>query len=81
MGWWVAFGRSVTCHRAGCLPLPCPEGADELDAKLGGAMVKLFDQHAWAAHLPDLGGCKELPLLTKIAGGVQAWTGDSPRVA
>ena len=36
-------------------------------------MFALCAAHEWRAHLPDL-GATALPLLSRLAGGVTAWT-------
>ena len=41
-------------------------------------MFAMFEQHEWRAHLPDLGATKQLPLLSRLAGGVNAWAKAEP---
>jgi len=36
-------------------------------------LLALFEAHEWRAHLPGLGATKLLPLLSRPAGGVNAW--------
>ena len=37
---------------------------------LASSMFKSFKEHEWRGHLPGLGYEKQLPLLSRLAGGV-----------
>ena len=40
---------------------------------LASSLLELFEAFEWRAHLPGLGATKQLPLLSRLAGGVNAW--------